>query len=232
MRFMRSFAAVCAAIAFAGVGQATVLIFENAAGTPLTTFDFDGQDGPNYGDRVTSATQDGFSYGDAFGWTPNVTAHYSTNGNHVVGGWSTGYGSLVNVIWGSGSSSTDQSTYTIRLVADADWFVTFHGFKGGTWSSGAGAPIPEAILRNSNGDIVWRYSDESGDQWPTIGNGWYEKSFANPLIDTEFSLEVYQGWWHAIDDVAFGQTPVPEPATLLALGAGAAALAARRRRKA
>lgn len=210
----------------AGAASATVMIFENTAGGPLSSLDFDGQ-GTNYGDRVTGTTQDGFRYGDAFGWTPNVTATYSTTGVGVAGGWATGFGSLVNVIWSAGSEWwSNTETYTITLTADPGFYVALHGFKGATWTD-VPPPIPDVWIRDGDGNLLWRYRNESNAQWGNL----YQKDFAQPLVASQLSIQVYQGWWHALDDVAYSQQVVPEPATLSALGVAVFGLMASRRRR-
>ncbi len=64
--------------------SATVLIFE-----PATNF---ANLSPDYGDRVTTATQGSFRYGLAGGATPNVVVDYTA----MPKLWTTDYGDLKN----------------------------------------------------------------------------------------------------------------------------------------
>lgn len=214
-----------AATAFAA--QATVLLFEKGPGPTFANLSSDDLATGGYGSRVTAESMGSslYRYGSAGGFTPNIVASYQSSANVTVSGWSTGYGNLVNSIWGNGNSS-GVNTYTVTLTADPGWFVRFDGFHAAAWSSNQ----PDAVLtlRGASGNVLFSYTGPL-----VLGNGRDIFDFSNnPFIDTTISLTVSQGWYHSIDNVQFAQTDViPEPATLAIL-AGAAALAARRKRKA
>lgn len=205
--------------------QATVLLFERQSGSNFTSLTTSNLLNDGYGSRVTAelmGTQQ-FHYGSAGGFTPNIVATYQPSAGVSVSGWATGYGNLVNSIWGSGPQS-GVNTYTVTLTADPGWFVRFDGFNAAAWSGSQ--PDANLVIRGASGNTLWAYTG------PLVqGNGREVFDFSSaPFIDTTISLTVSQGWWHSIDNVQFGQV-IPEPATL-ALLAGAAALAARRNRKA
>ncbi len=206
------------AFACVAASQATVLIFETEQGSTLGQLDV--APGSGYGDRVASVTQDGFRYGAAGGFTPNVLVAYGGLSS-TPSGWATGYGDLVNVIWGNGPS-TGTNTYSITLSADAGWFVRLRRFDAASWASSQ--PSSFISIRNASGQQVFSFSG------PLEENTSTPFDFGAGLVDTSLTIEISQGWWHALDNIEFSQDVVPEPATMAILGLAAAGLAARRRK--
>lgn len=88
----------------------TVLTFDTGSlnGAPLDN---------NYGDLVAAASQNGFTYGTAGGFTPNVSVSYQRDGGRVEN-WDQ-YGGLENVIYGEGGTGITR----ITLSADAGYQV-------------------------------------------------------------------------------------------------------------
>lgn len=210
-----------ASLAVVSASQATVLIFETSGGTVLG--DLTINPGNGYGDRVATVNQGGFSYGAAGGFTPNVVVDYSA-ASAIPQGWATGYGDLVNVIWGNGPSS-GTNTYFVTLTADPGWLVSLDRFDAAAWA-GTQPDAVIRILRPSSAPLtVWNGALPQGSQ------GHLTVDFAlAPIVDSSITIEVTQGWWHALDNIEFSQQPVPEPATMAILGLAAAGFAARRRK--
>ncbi|MCA0360620.1 MAG: PEP-CTERM sorting domain-containing protein [Armatimonadetes bacterium] len=210
------------AFAFAAVtsAQATVLIFETSSGGSITSFT--APSGEGYGDRVTATTQDGFNYGLASGATANVVVDYSGTSSNPQG-YGTGYGDLSNVIWGSGSS-VGENIYRIKFTADAGWLVRLRRLDAAAWPGGQ--PSSTIRILNSANQELTSFSG----LLPQSGHLTIDYSLISTVVDTSLTIEVSQGWWHALDNIEFSQEPVPEPATMAILGLAAAGLAARRRK--
>jgi len=206
-------------LGIAGISSATVLIFENTAASSLVNGDFISS--TPYGHRVDAATVGTYAYGTSHGFTPNVTAAWSgTNG--FPSGWGAGYSSLVNVVWGSGSSAGVNEIH-LTLEADAGFFIEFRGLDVGRWTTGTYPGSYVTLTDADNNTVDLLTNTELGSTLSLDYN-------ANPYLSTKFTLTFGQAWWTALDNVAFSQTTVPEPATLAALGAGLAFLGRRRRR--
>ncbi|MCV2354624.1 PEP-CTERM sorting domain-containing protein [Paucibacter sp. B2R-40] len=212
MLHMRKLLSIVALLVSPLSAQATVLPFTSTFGAGgLAT----------YGDRIVGSPQDGASYFEGAGWTPNVELVFTTlNASGLASLWSSGYASLLGAL-GHGAFNVP---YQIDFVPDAGWNITLQGFDIATWSSGT---------------------------YPTDIRIWDDKgSFAQPnLLSFASALNpqtVYQplsapvagtGTVHlylnnlgstGLDNIAFTQSPVPEPAALLLISAGLAAFWARR----
>ena len=100
----------------------TVLTFDPASGSFTSASALP----QAYGDRVTAATQGGFKYGTAGGFTPNVVAQYGTTGTNpaTILCWTTSYGNLTGVIY----SSPSGSKFQLVLTADAGFNVSLSSF--------------------------------------------------------------------------------------------------------
>lgn len=205
-----------------GFASATVLTFDLVTGGVINVSDL-----PTYGDRVTATTMGSYTYGSTFGFTPNVVVDYTARGTGVsMGTWGTGYGDLVNNIWGSGGSS-GENVGIVTLTADPGWFVTLRDLDVARWSTGAGIPPNFLRIYDSGNNLMFEHTTEF---FGTGTGGHNDFSWANGLTSSVITIEFSQGWWTGVDNIGFGQTNViPEPATFAVLGLGTLAL--RRRRK-
>src|SRR5688572_28690449 len=70
-----------------------------------------------YGDRVTSTTMGGYSYGElGEGFTPNITTEYDPNGG-LPRIWPSGYGDLANTLFEGDQTAKLQ----VKFTADAGY---------------------------------------------------------------------------------------------------------------
>src|SRR5438477_11356091 len=91
--------------------MAAGLIFEPATGT----FGDGGFLPAGYGDRITSAVQDGFKYDLTGGATPNVVSQFGSSDALVdIFTWSSNYGDLAHVVY-----AREPVPFEFRLVADS-----------------------------------------------------------------------------------------------------------------
>ncbi|MBX3096664.1 MAG: PEP-CTERM sorting domain-containing protein [Fimbriimonadaceae bacterium] len=204
------------AIAIGAISSATVLVFEDENFATLGAGDFD--DSATFGDRVVAEFQDGYHYGTAFGPTPNVVSSFGATPGTVPAGWSTGYGDTLNVIWGAGPQS-GENTFFIRLTADTGNSVRLHGFDAAGWPGAQ----PDALLevRDAGNNLMWSFSGQLNQ---TTHDSF---TWTTPLESSEITIYASQGWWTCVDNVAFSQA-VPEPGTFAVLGLGALLLRRRR----
>lgn len=224
---MREIFAAVAVIGAVASASATVFTFETSSASSLPTNAVTGTGGAViYGNRVASAIENGYSYGSAFGFTPNVAVSYSSNGANVPSTWGSGYGDLVNVIWGSGAQSTlTDNIVSVTFTADPGWLIDFRGFSVARWSTGT-YPGSFVSLTNAEGVTV----DLLAAQQLVSGTSTTFAYGDDTYVSTSFVLRFGNGWWTGIDNVAIQQQPVPEPMTMTLLAAGLVAVARRRRK--
>jgi hypothetical protein len=167
-----------------------------------------------------------FSYGAEGGFTPNVTVAYRANNPSGtfpgISTWGTGYGNLSNVVWSGNLQSAVPNDGYVTLTADAGFQVSLLSFRTALWSTGP-ANYTDISVRDGLGNVL--YSTNAAN--PVGGNVLHDFT-SSPLTAQQLEIKFGQGWWIAVDDVTFSQA-VPEPGTMLVLGAGLVALARRRR---
>lgn len=195
----------------------------NAEATILTFSSSFGSGGlASYGDRIVSTEQNGASYIEGAGWTPNIELGFTTLNNAGLASiWSSGYASLLGAL-GHGAFNVP---YQIDLVPDAGWSLQLQSFEIATWSSGS----------YSTDIRIW--DDQGSFDTPNL------LSFSatlNPqtVYQPMSSALTGSGTVHfylnnlgstGLDNIHFTQAPVPEPGTLLLTSLGIAALLLRRK---
>ena len=222
--------------------SATVLTFDpffgcnqNIEGVPCNGADLPQE----YGDRVISTSQDGFTYGSDLGFTPNIVVDYGPlGGNFDI--WSDRFGDLQ---WALDNNNDAQNSLEISLNADVGYFAVLDSFDlANINQSFVGVdPVPDPyidiFILGSDDDILFSAYDifVQGETSHT------SIDFCTPIISNELQIILdLSSLGHrsdnvAIDNVRFGQfpapAPVPEPATLLLLGAGIGLLGFSKRKK-
>ncbi|MDH4038701.1 MAG: hypothetical protein OEX18_14000 [Candidatus Krumholzibacteria bacterium] len=188
-------------LALAGLpARATVLTFDPVA----LNFEAVSQD---YGDRVTTTPENGFEYGTAGGFTPNIVVDYGVLPEALPALWTAGYGDLVNVLF---ENQDGYGHLEITLTADALWNVVLDGFDMAAYSSVG--TINSVSVRDGAGTELFSQTDV---QITNTGHDTF--SFAPALqgqvliiaIDTQNlgsrSDDI------AIDNITFGQIASPNP---------------------
>ena len=207
-----------------GVASATVLTFDPNPGDGLPL-------NGDYGDRVVSAMQDGFSYGLMFGPTPNIEVSYGSNNGNLLH-WGPSYGDLANVVY----TPAGGQELRVTMSADADWLVELHGFDVAGWPS-TDYTINEVRVE-VNGQVAFSEVDAFIRGATADGEGRVHTSydFDRVIRGSEITivLDVANISGSAqdnigIDNVAFGQAVVPAPGAVAVVGA-AGLIAGRRRR--
>ncbi len=211
--------------------RATILLFDQqrdaATQTVVGPTTSGGRVPDDYGDRVTSslmAVSGGFfTYGDGGeGFTPNVVVDIFTS-NAVPGDpggrlWQTGYGDLVNAVFGEGPGIGGSDELFVRLSADSDYAVDLYGFD----LAGFGADYTIAAVEVLAGPLALYSATNVLVEGNASGPGHTTFAFASPLSALELLIRldlsnIAPGIQDniAIDSIRFGQTPpgtVPEPA--------------------
>lgn len=221
MTVVRKACLVAAASAvFATAGYATVIDFENLTFIP-----------DDYADRVNDSgfdSQNRGGYNLTFGATPNVqvrmfSANYQNGTWDRLGPlfrWGSNYANLTNVAYHSPSNQGARFIFT----ADSEYYVRLHGFQMGGWpNTNRTLPFLQVLV---DGNPVFT------QQNITISGSTANTFTFDPNVVKGGVIEIRFGgdWNVGIDNIGFSQELIPEPASLLALGAGLAGLVRLRRR--
>lgn len=177
--------------------RATVLTFEP------TAVNFQPTD-QAYGDRVTAENQDGFSYGNAWGYTPNITVAYG--GPYALPAqWMLGYGNLGGVLF---ENRDGWGILEITLSADLGSLVELLHFDMAAYRSVA--PIRNLQVRNAAGVLLFNEDDVS---IPHVGHVSFD--FDPPLLGRALTIQFDSGnlMSHSddvgIDNITFRQVDSP-----------------------
>lgn len=228
-----------------GAAQATVLQFDQtrsaATGTTVEPV-YAGANLPqDYGDRVGGSPQTvsggQYTYGnEGEGFTPNVEIAYALGiptASGEVQMWTSGYGGLTNVAFGTPGSQQ----INIQFSADPGYSVLLHGFDL------AGYPGADYTI---DGVAVFEVSNTLFSQSNVVvgGDGFGQPfthfEFSTPLSGSSLTLQIDyaniasgQQDNIGLDNVRFSQfpSPVPEPSTwaFFLAGCGLLVWVARRR---
>jgi hypothetical protein len=220
-RLNRAIAGVASAFVLSlALSHATVIDFENLTFIP-----------DDYADRVDSSGNDSQNRGGynlTHGATPNVqvrmfSANYqdgSWNRLNTLARWGGGYANLVNVAYHFPSNQGARFIFT----ADSGYWVRLHSFQMGGWPN-RDQPLPflQVLV---DGNPVFTQQDI------TISGSTADTFSFDPNVVKGGVIEIRFGgnWNVGIDNIGFSQELIPEPASLLALGAGLAGLMGLRRR--
>jgi hypothetical protein len=239
-------------LALAGGGRparATILLFDQArdsSGMVVATSSLANTLPADYGDNVTGAAMavpgGVFTYGDGGeGFTPDVTVDIFTatgiaDPRARLG--TTGYGDLVNVVFGEGPGVGGSPTLSVLFTAASGYVVDLYGFELAGWPNADYTIAAVEVLAGAttlfSATNVLVEGNATGPQHTTF-------AFGPPLSAAELLLRLDLSNLASsvqdnvgIDSIRFGQTPprvVPEPAAaLLPLGVLVLALARRRGR--
>jgi hypothetical protein len=230
----------------ASPAHATILLFDqerDAAGqTTVQPTSSGGRLPGDYGDNVTGgvmAVPGGFfTYGDGGeGYTPNVRLEIYGDGgpgDPRVKLWQTGYGDLVNAVFGEGPGIAGSPTLHILFTAEPGYAVDLYSFD----LAGFGSDYSIAGVEVMAGAATLFTASDVLVQGDLAGPRRTRFDFAAPLSASELLLRLDLSNLAAgiqdnigLDNVRFGQTPpaVPEPGTGVLLLAGLVALGHGRR---
>jgi hypothetical protein len=209
----------------------SVALYTGAHATVLT-FDINGETNQEmiplaYGDHVGSGGAGdnvNFMYGSGGGSTANIGVDYWTNDtsdnpyDHELKFWNTGYGDLTNVAYMSVTGGYGQ----IEFIPDAGYSVTINSCDFGDWLEDE-TGLLQVVDANKN--VLWSNSNFLA---PHAGHASYAPDITS---SGPISIEWANSWNMGIDNVSFSESAAPEPASLLALCAGAIGLVSARRRR-
>ena len=249
-RWCRSFLAIALLArlaAHAAPAGATILLFDQgrdaATQTVVVPISSGGTLPSDYGDNVTSAAMavpgGVFTYGEGGeGFTPDVSVEIfsdaATPTSPRADLWQTGYGDLVNVVFGEGPGIGGAPGLNVVLRAAPGFVVDLYGFDLGGWNNAdytiaAVEVFAGAVTLFSETDVLIE-GDFNGPRHTSF-------AFDEPLSAPEILLRLDLSNLAAsiqdnvgIDNIRFGQTPpgVPEPGTAVLLLCGLALTAAGR----
>jgi hypothetical protein len=186
--------------------RATTLTFEPLTSTTSSPID------QAYGDRVTSTSQGGFTYGEGGeGFTPNVVADYGPAFR-----WPDRYGDLVDVLF----VFPETEVFSVTLTADAGFQVLLYDFDM------AGFPqvdytIDSVQVQDETATLLF---DQTNAFIAGAGPSHTDFDFASPLVGQALTISFDSrnladlNTHIGIDNIRFGQCAVgqcPESSTIL-----------------
>lgn len=216
--------------------HATILLFDQerdaVSQTTVQPTSSGGRLPGDYGDRATGLVVPvpggEFTYGNGGeGFTPNVTLDVYGDGgpgDPRINLWQSGYGDLVNVIFGEGPGVGGSPTIQVLFSADPGFLVELYGFDlagfGADYTIAGVEVLAEAVALFSDSDVL-----VEGD---AVGPGHTPFAFATPLSAPELLLRLDLSNLASgiqdnigLDNIRFGQTRIPEPGMAVLLFASA-----------
>lgn len=147
----------------------------------------------DYGDRVTNNVMGGFAYGGDDPYTPNIRVSYGDSSPAL---WTTGYGSLTNVLYEDADNS---GVLTITLTADTGFLANLHRFDLAAFTpTFAEDPVIAAIqVFNGNGEAIFTATNQS------VSRATFTPFEFNPVLsDFQLTIQVdAQNLGGANDDI-------------------------------
>lgn len=178
--------------------HATILLFDQqrdaAGGTTVGPTTSGGRLPGDYGDNVTGAVMavpgGFFTYGDGGeGFTPDVSLEIYGDGGPTdprVNLWQTGYGDLVDVIFGEGPGTAGSPTLHVLFTAAPGYVVDLYGFD----LAGFGSDYTIAGVEVLAGAVPLFSASEVLVQGDLAGPGHTTFGFATPLSAPELLLRL------------------------------------------
>jgi hypothetical protein len=198
----------------------------------------------DYGDNVSGAvmavTGGFFTYGNGGeGFTPDVTVEIFSDAATPTAPraalWQTGYGDLINVVFGEGPGVGGAPGLNVRLSAAPGYSVDLYGFDLGGWNNADYSIAAVEILAGAG--TLFSAADvlvEGNFVGPRHTTFAFDEPLSAPEILIRLDLSNLSSGVQdniGIDSIRFGQTPpaVPEPGTALLVLCGLAITACRHR---
>jgi hypothetical protein len=201
------------------VRYATRLIFEQSGGFALNFTDLDSSAGPNYGDRVTGALQDGYQYDLTAGPTPAIVARYGTGTTSDFSGWPTNYGDLADVIYANSSPKV----VDVKFTADPGFAVRLHSLQMAGWQQADYTINSVKVLDETSAELYSQLNVLV--EGNTVGPRHTDFNFGSPLVGQAITIRIDAtnlsiGSFANIglDNVVISQVPEPTGIALLLCG--------------
>lgn len=250
----RSLLAATASLGLAGFAQAATVLtftpysqFETAANANGQYVDDSGHEvaiDQTYGNRVSSPSQGGYSYGGAAD-TPHVTVAYAPEffaddlsgvrvcsplygGEYVVNAWG-GYSQTVNFLYNAYGSVPGDATgqkWTVTFTADTGYQVHLSSFEMASQTDPGNEQID--VFVDGSPTAAWSQSvllPSNTASSPVL----IQPNILGQQIVLQMTDPV--AFYSAATNFTFSESPVPEPTSMSLVALGASLVLVRRRRK-
>ena len=136
----------------------------------------------NYGSRITSTVQDGYSYGLEGGPTPNIVAQCNTTSMPQIQTWDYNFGDLVDVAI---PSSSETQTFELDLIADPGYIVNLLSFDMASWTNYI-STINSVSVVDGTGTILFNQPNASVQSTPTSHTHYAFTGVQSPTVKIKF----------------------------------------------